>query len=354
MPSRAFARPPLRSAGSPLDRRTRRLLEPQLGHDLGRVRVHPEEWAVSRIGAAAFAAGPHVAFAPGRYAPETPAGLRLLAHELAHVVQQERRGRHGDPERSAGAVAARVAAGEAVSPADLGSAPPGLYAQEEEERRPTTVEPAFTLPWDVLLRPGAFQLTPPFAGPGSPVLGAPGRFGLGAGTLTAPSLGTLPSLTPPPGLAPGALTPPAAAPSPVLTPPPTTSTAPAAPTSPPSRLSVASTGSFSLGLRLGFPEIEARTIPGAPPPALAESLRRAELMNAMLTGKVPQGWEAVDKAKLARAVWGIFSTHLAPDLARSITSSLSSSTTAAGPSYQLDLVLFTNFSGGGLSFSVQY
>jgi hypothetical protein len=105
---------------------------------------------------------------------------------------------------------------------------------------------------------------------------------------------------------------------------------------------------------LGFPEAEAKEIPGAPPSALAESLRRAEVMNQMLTGKVPAGWEAIDKAQLARAVWGIFSTHIAPDLARSITSGLSVPTVPGGVSLELDLILLTDFSGGGLSFTVRH
>uniref|UniRef100_UPI0022EAD86A eCIS core domain-containing protein n=1 Tax=Falsiroseomonas oryzae TaxID=2766473 RepID=UPI0022EAD86A len=39
-------------------------------------------------GARAFTLGRDIVFAPGRYAPETAAGRSLLAHELAHVVQQ--------------------------------------------------------------------------------------------------------------------------------------------------------------------------------------------------------------------------------------------------------------------------
>jgi hypothetical protein len=134
---------------------------------------------------------------------------------------------------------------------------------------------------------------------------------------------------------------------------------PSAPTSAttpetPSRLPVLSRGQFSLGLRLGFPEAEAKEIPGAPPSALQESLRRAQVMNQILTGTVPTGWEAIDKAKLASAVWGIFSTHIAPDLARNITKGLSVPTGHGGASLELDLVLLTDFSGGGLSFTVRH
>jgi hypothetical protein len=117
---------------------------------------------------------------------------------------------------------------------------------------------------------------------------------------------------------------------------------------------VLTTGQFSLGLRLGFPQAEAKEIPGAPASALQESLQQAEIMNQTLTGNVPTGWEAIDKAKLAKAVWGIFSTHIAPDLARSITSGLSTPTGPGGTSYELDMVLLTDFSGGGLSFTIRY
>jgi hypothetical protein len=94
-----------------------------------------------------------------------------------------------------------------------------------------------------------------------------------------------------------------------------------------------------------------------PESALAESLRRAEIMNQMLTGNVPSGWEAVEKTQLVQAIWGIFSTNIAPDLARSITSGLSTPAGPAGVYYELDLVLLTDFSseiGGGLSFTVRY
>ena len=303
--------------GRSLDRRTRALMEGRLGHDLRDVRVHDDEraaFAARAFGTRGFAVGRDVVLG-------VPGDARLLAHELAHVVQQERRGPVSDPERGA-----RLAErGDAIAPSRLGAAAPGFHADDEEERRPTTVESAFTLDW------GRFART--------------NRFSLGVPQLT---LGPTPVLLPPPALPGGPILPP-------LTTPPATGT-PAAPaaTTAPSRLSVASSGSFSLGLRLGFPESEAKTIPGAPASALSQSLRRGQVINELLTGQVPRGWDAIDKAQLAGAVWGIFSTHIAPDLARKITSGLSGSTGAGGPSYELDLVLFTDFSGGGLSFSVAY
>src|SRR5690349_7086375 len=80
----------LSAAGRPLDDATRAFFEPRFGADFSRVRVHTDAAAASSaeaIGALAYTAGPHVAFAAGRYAPSTHDGRRLMAHELAHVAQ---------------------------------------------------------------------------------------------------------------------------------------------------------------------------------------------------------------------------------------------------------------------------
>jgi hypothetical protein len=77
--------------GQPLPEPERAFFETRLGEDLGSVRVHtgPQAANVARfLGAEAFAFGPHVVFAPGRYSPETHNGKRLLAHEITHVIQQ--------------------------------------------------------------------------------------------------------------------------------------------------------------------------------------------------------------------------------------------------------------------------
>jgi len=77
--------------GKPLDGPTRARFEARLGLDLGVVRVHDDAAAHAAAGAlaaTAFTLGSHVVFAEGRYAPASDRGSRLLAHELAHVVQQ--------------------------------------------------------------------------------------------------------------------------------------------------------------------------------------------------------------------------------------------------------------------------
>jgi nucleoid-associated protein YgaU len=81
----------LRSPGHPLDPVTRAALEPRFGHDFNRVRIHTDEPAARSaraVEALAYTVGHHVVFASGQYAPETSQGRRLLAHELAHTLQQ--------------------------------------------------------------------------------------------------------------------------------------------------------------------------------------------------------------------------------------------------------------------------
>jgi hypothetical protein len=112
----------LRSCGQPLDRETRAFMEPRFGHDFGAVRVHTDgkaDRSARAVNALAYTVGQDVVFASGRFAPGTGAGNRLLAHELAHVVQQGGQARSelleiglpNDPmERNADAAAEAVAA----------------------------------------------------------------------------------------------------------------------------------------------------------------------------------------------------------------------------------------------------
>ena len=78
-------------AAQPLDPASRAFFERRFGHDFGRVRVFNGSEAAATaaaFGARAFTLGTGVAFADGEYPPRSPRGVRLLAHELTHVVQQ--------------------------------------------------------------------------------------------------------------------------------------------------------------------------------------------------------------------------------------------------------------------------
>lgn len=79
------------SGGQPLDSGVRSEMEARMGQDFGGVTVHTGPQAArsaQEIGARAYTVGTHVAFDSGEYAPGTPEGKYLLAHELAHVGQQ--------------------------------------------------------------------------------------------------------------------------------------------------------------------------------------------------------------------------------------------------------------------------
>ncbi|WP_290884039.1 DUF4157 domain-containing protein [Fischerella sp.] len=70
----------LYSPGYSLDPETRSFMESRFGHDFSSVRVHTDAKAAESAHA--------IVFGTGQYAPGTPTGQRLLAHELTHVVQQ--------------------------------------------------------------------------------------------------------------------------------------------------------------------------------------------------------------------------------------------------------------------------
>jgi hypothetical protein len=87
----------LHRQGEPLRLRDRQFFESRFGRSLGSVRVHDGPVASGLAKAArarAFTAGSDVVFGAGSYAPDTATGRRLLAHELAHVVQQRDVGRY--------------------------------------------------------------------------------------------------------------------------------------------------------------------------------------------------------------------------------------------------------------------
>jgi hypothetical protein len=79
------------SRGMPLPATQRSWLEPAFGADLAAVRVHDDAEAATAARAEhahAFTAGRDIYFGEGCYEPHGEAGRHLLAHEVAHVLQQ--------------------------------------------------------------------------------------------------------------------------------------------------------------------------------------------------------------------------------------------------------------------------
>lgn len=82
----------LSSPGRPLDRSARKFMEGRFQRDFSRVEVHTDSRAAASAKASqarAYTVGEHIVFGDGEYMPETSEGRRLLAHELAHVAQQQ-------------------------------------------------------------------------------------------------------------------------------------------------------------------------------------------------------------------------------------------------------------------------
>jgi hypothetical protein len=136
-------------AGRPLDAATRGYFEPRFGQDFSHVRVHTDAAAQASAashGALAYAAGRDVVFANGQYRPHTTEGRWLIAHELAHVVQQRGgtpsgrsadRGLEKEADRAAVSIAlggsARVAAGRNGPAAQFARVSGGGFGKALEE-----------------------------------------------------------------------------------------------------------------------------------------------------------------------------------------------------------------------------
>lgn len=142
----------VRESGQPLEPRTRAFLESRFAHDFSRVRVHTEARAAEAaraLRARAYTQGEHIVFAGGRYRPGTAEGLRLVGHELAHVVQQST-GRVASSgtkasivtssrlEREADLAGDQVARGQFVN--GRGSPPPGEAAQLDAPGMPIQLD----------------------------------------------------------------------------------------------------------------------------------------------------------------------------------------------------------------------
>jgi hypothetical protein len=115
-------------------------MEPRFGHSLSDIRVHVEPDAAAAadsLGATAFTVGRDIAFAKGAYDPGSPSGQFVVAHEVAHAIQntesngpQSLRARSGESDASehdADAAARAVLAGDTASPRAAPSAVVSTY-----------------------------------------------------------------------------------------------------------------------------------------------------------------------------------------------------------------------------------
>lgn len=81
----------LAGSGNPLGPALQQDMEQRFSHDFSAVRVHADSSAqqsANDVSARAYTVGNNIVFGANQFAPQTPSGQRLLAHELTHVVQQ--------------------------------------------------------------------------------------------------------------------------------------------------------------------------------------------------------------------------------------------------------------------------
>jgi hypothetical protein len=113
-------------SGRPLDSAIRALMQQRFQYDFSRVRIHTDPDAAESARAAmakAYTVGNDIVFGAGAYAPDHAEGRRLLAHELAHVLQ-------ADPTRATGGGAVEPDAEQAADAIMSTSGPvrPGAFA----------------------------------------------------------------------------------------------------------------------------------------------------------------------------------------------------------------------------------
>lgn len=118
-------------AGRPLPVEVREAMESRFGAAFDDVRIHDDpqgQASAAELQARAYTVGTDVVFGASQYAPESPSGQQLLAHELAHVVQQRRGGPapelspEAPHEASADRAAAQVAHGASAVTVSGGTA----------------------------------------------------------------------------------------------------------------------------------------------------------------------------------------------------------------------------------------
>ena len=130
----------LLGGGTPLPDDVRAEMESRFGADFGGVRVHDDTRAyasAAALGAKAYTHGHEIVFNANRFAPHAGAGKRLLAHELAHVVQQRRGGAAPVLDANAAHEHAADAAADAVASGQSGVTVAGAtglgVARDEDE-----------------------------------------------------------------------------------------------------------------------------------------------------------------------------------------------------------------------------
>lgn len=141
------------SAGAPLPAELKERYEASLGADLSNVRVHTggaSAEAASAVGARAYTVGDDIHFGRGHFDPTSSDGIHLLAHEVAHTVQQR------------GAAPVRQNKLEVSAPADAAEHEADRAADAMIRGEPARVSCAASLARQIVQRdPGTLEHPPP-------------------------------------------------------------------------------------------------------------------------------------------------------------------------------------------------
>lgn len=81
----------LNSKGTPLPKQSQQFFGSRMGYDFSHVKVHTDQEAArsaKEVNAKAYTTGEHIVFNEGQYDTDSAEGKKLMAHELAHVMQQ--------------------------------------------------------------------------------------------------------------------------------------------------------------------------------------------------------------------------------------------------------------------------
>jgi outer membrane biosynthesis protein TonB len=138
----------LLGGGAPLDPGLRADMEARFGEGFENVRIHDDDAAHSsaaQLAAKAYTVGDDIVFSAERYEPHSAEGKRLLAHELAHVVQQRRGGPAADSSPDAiaerGAEAAAQVSMAGTGPITVQGATSVGIARDRDEDKPPAPKP---------------------------------------------------------------------------------------------------------------------------------------------------------------------------------------------------------------------
>lgn len=199
----------LRSPAPSLDSSARRLLEPRFAQDFSGVRVHAgprAAEAAEAVNARAFTVGQNIVLGQG-HSPTSGGGLELMAHELAHTVQQADTPQPTGPieigpadhpaEREADRLSsAALAGGEVGAPAQATPEPAGQLRRDDNDKpapkplipapkplRPfvDSIDPGIATPWASPSLEGIHKGWSALKGGGGPPKGAVAKCGLTPG-----------------------------------------------------------------------------------------------------------------------------------------------------------------------------